>query len=283
MMDMDIQEQLFSGNIGFPSSNPQDFAMENNICGFNRFSFSFQQKHEKPLQYQQSMQYQHPQIPSFQNHQGINLANDQQMVSFSQNFASLAEKQRLEIDRLIILQNERLKWALQEQRKQQLSLILKKYEAKMAVLLGQKDEEIAKAVNKTNELQDFLKRVENENQTWQKIAKENEEMVFSLNNTIEHLRESACLSANVVEDTESCCDDVFKNRGIRAIESMQCTKVEALEQISKKVICKGCNIRSSCIIILPCSHLCLCESCEAFLHSCPLCGTQKKATIQALI
>ncbi|KAG9156380.1 hypothetical protein Leryth_009250 [Lithospermum erythrorhizon] len=280
MIDMAIQAQLFSDNIGFPLSNPQDLGMENNVCGLKQFSFNLQQRQEKPLQYQPSMQYHHPHIQNLQHQGEVNILEDHQMVPFSQNLASLVEKQRVEIDRLVILQNERLKWALQEQRKQQLSLIMKKYEAKIEYLLRQKDEEIARALNKKMALEDFMKRVESENQVWQKIAKDNEETVVSLNNTIEQLRESACLSTNVVEDAESCCE----NREFRATESiLEADKGGNLEQISKKVLCKGCNIRSSCIIILPCRHLCLCQSCEAFLHSCPVCGTEKKATIQALI
>ncbi|GAA0164054.1 hypothetical protein LIER_19779 [Lithospermum erythrorhizon] len=265
---MAIQAQLYSDNLGFPWSNPQDLSMENNTWGLNQCSFTLE---EKPLQYQQSMQCHHPQT----HHRGINMAEYHQMVSFSPDLAYLVEKQRLEIDRFVNLQNEKLKCALQEQSKQILSLILKKYGARIEYLLRQKDDEIAKAVNKTMELQDFMKRVEIENEAWQKLAKDNEEMVFSLNNTIEHLKASASLSTNGAEDAESCCD--------RATDSIEVKVEQNLEQISKRVLCKGCNIRSSCIIILPCRHLCLCQSCEAFLHSCPVCGTEKKATIQALV
>lgn len=83
-------------------------------------------------------------------------------------------------------QNDRLRLALQELRKQQISYFLKKSELKTQFLLQRKDEEIAKAVNKAMELENLVRRMETENQTWQRVAKEKEAMVMSLKNTIEH-------------------------------------------------------------------------------------------------
>jgi E3 ubiquitin-protein ligase BOI-like protein len=93
---------------------------------------------------------------------------------------------------------------LQEQKRQQLSLLLKKVESKALPILKQKDEEIAQAAKRTVELEDFLKKLEFENQTWQRMALENEAKVISLNNTIEQLRENAssCFN-NGAEDAES--------------------------------------------------------------------------------
>mmetsp|Transcript_2193 Transcript_2193/g.7882 ORF Transcript_2193/g.7882 Transcript_2193/m.7882 type:complete len:293 (+) Transcript_2193:52-930(+) len=36
-------------------------------------------------------------------------------------------------------------------------------------------------------------------------------------------------------------------------------------------LCKVCLDAESCVLLLPCKHLCLCESCVASLRSCPLC------------
>ncbi|KAL7257915.1 hypothetical protein ACSBR1_004123 [Camellia fascicularis] len=60
-------------------------------------------------------------------------------------------------------------------------------------------------MNRAMELEDFLRRMEIKNQTWQRVAKKNEAMVVSLNSTIKQLTENECL-ANGIEDAESCCD-----------------------------------------------------------------------------
>ncbi|KAL2520935.1 putative BOI-related E3 ubiquitin-protein ligase [Forsythia ovata] len=72
---------------------------------------------------------------------------------FSQSLVSHIDKQRLQIDQFVTLQNDRLRLALEEQRKQQISYFLKKSQ----VLIQQKDEEIIKAVNKAMELEEFVK------------------------------------------------------------------------------------------------------------------------------
>ncbi|KAL2459802.1 Rho GDP-dissociation inhibitor 1 [Forsythia ovata] len=70
-----------------------------------------------------------------------------------QSLVSQIDKQRLQIDQFVTLQNDRLRLALEEQRKQQISYFLKKSQ----VLIQQKDEEIIKAVNKAMELEEFMK------------------------------------------------------------------------------------------------------------------------------
>lgn len=160
-------------------------------------------------------------------------------------------------------QNDRLRLALQQQRNQQLALLLKKSEVKIQILLHQKDEEVSKAAKRTMELEEFLRRIEIETQTWQRVAKENEAMVVSLNGTIERIKETA---ANAAADAESCCrggeEEEYKNGGSE--------------------ICKGCNSRECCVIMLPCRHMVCCKYCEAFLDFCPVCKTVKKASIEAL-
>lgn len=170
---------------------------------------------------------------------------------------------------------------MQQQRKQQLAGLLKKIESKTLTLLRQKDEEIARAANRTMELEDFLRRLEAENEAWQRVAQENEAMVVSLNNTIEQLKESApCGFNNGAEDAESCCDvntereeqeEAEENRGWYAVEQRE------------GMVCKSCNHQSSCVLFLPCRHLCSCKACEALLDYCPICRSQKKASIEALI
>lgn len=277
---MAIQAQMYSSdNLGFPLGGGSQDWMDNG-CGFNDFSFNLQQQQQQQNQQQEPQYLQYLQLQqrsqnlflqnSLKNNDNNN--NHQSMV-FSQGMAAQMEKEKQEIDMFISLQNERLRLGLLQQRKQQLQSILKKYESKAQIMLRQKDEEIAKAVNRTVELEDFLRRIEVESQTWQRVAKENEAMVVSLNSTIEQMRESACFFSNGVEDAESCCE-TGENRGV----------YEEQEENDKggKMICKSCNSGNSCVILLPCRHLCSCKACEVFLDSCPVCRMVKKASIEVL-
>lgn len=252
-------------------------------CGGLNQHFNVQQQKQQQLQ-----QCNMHQLQNYQLQRNQDLFSDNTLVSASKNncntsnlsmstLASYDEKQRQEIDHYIRLQNERLRLVLQEQKRQQLGLLLKKLESKALPILKQKDEEIAQAAKRTVELGEFLKKLEFENQTWQRMAQENEAMVVSLNNTIEQLREnsSGCFN-NGAEDSESCCD---VSSG--AEEGL----LDAADDTARKMVmvCKGCNSRNSCILFLPCRHLCSCKACEAFLDSCPVCQTPKKASIEALM
>nr|GMD85596.1 probable BOI-related E3 ubiquitin-protein ligase 2 [Ipomoea batatas] len=268
---MAIQAQIYSQNLGFPLAIPPDFmddgdapasAAVNGVVGFDHFCFN---PPPPPLPPQQHLiMPQFHQIPPPQQQK-----NPQPSMGFSQNLAAELEKQILEIDRFICLQNERLRLGLQEQRKQQLALMLRKYESKKQFLLKQKEEEMCKALNKTMELEEMLRRIEMEKQAWQSMAKEKEAMAMSLNNTIEQLKESAWLQpGNGAEDAESCCDNGDREKNKSGDMDM---------------VCKSCNSGVSCVVFLPCRHLSSCEACEPFLDSCPLCRMLKKASIQALL
>ncbi|KAL0422914.1 UNVERIFIED_CONTAM: putative BOI-related E3 ubiquitin-protein ligase 2 [Sesamum latifolium] len=234
--------------------------MMENACGFsNQF---FIQKPQQEHQHQPLIMHKSPFLLPTDDHH-----HQSMLLSHTIDSAHI-ENQRMEIDLFINSQNERLRLALQEQRKQQIAVFMKKYESRIQFLMKQKEEEIARAAKKSMELQVFLKRMEVENQTWQRVARENEAMVASLNSTIERLREDA---GNAAEDAESCC-----------VEEEKKTEETWVEK-ARKMVCRCCNSRNSCVIMLPCRHLCSCRDCEALLDSCPVCTTVKKASIEALV
>ncbi|XWS40201.1 hypothetical protein CRYUN_Cryun18bG0120400 [Craigia yunnanensis] len=308
---MVIQAQLYSDNIRFPVSGSQDWV--DNGCGggggFNQFCFSLQQKPQ--LQQQQRLQQLLNQKPRNQslyfnnslvpsslknvNSTSTNTSNrnNRESMMYCQSMVSQVEKQRHEIDQFIRSENERLRLLLQEQRKQQVAVLVKKIESKASLLLRQKDEEILKATNKTMELQNLLKKFEMENLAWQRVAQENEAMVVSLNNTLEQLQEQAsCCFNNGVDDAESCCEvnregiETEENRGFAglvAADHGQERDEERTRKLSTTMVCKCCNSRSTCVLFLPCRHLCSCKDCAAFLYSCPVCRTTKTASIEAFV
>ncbi|XP_022726386.1 probable BOI-related E3 ubiquitin-protein ligase 3 [Durio zibethinus] len=305
---MAIQAQLYSDNIGFTLCGSQDWI--DNGCGgggFNQFCFSLQQKSQlQQLQQQQQLQqlqnqqlrnqslyFDNSLVPSSLKNNNNNNSNNRELMMRCQTMVSQVEneKQRHEVDQFIRSQNEKLRMLLQEQRRQQVALLVKKIEPKASILLRQKDEEIAKATNKTMELQNLLKKLEMENQAWQRVAQENEAMVVSLNNTLEQLREQAsCCFNNGVDDAESCCEvnregtETEENRGFAGLVADHVQDEERTRKTTATtMVCECCNSRSSCVLFLPCRHLSSCKDCAAFLDSCPVCRTAKKASIEALL
>ncbi|KAK3193887.1 hypothetical protein Dsin_025197 [Dipteronia sinensis] len=166
-------------------------------------------------------------------------------------------------------------------------MILKKIESKASTLLRQKDGEIIKANNRAMELEILLKKLEMENQAWQRMALEYESMVFSLNTSLEQMREKATASCfffnnnnnngGGAEDAESCCDVEEDHHELEEEEN------RVIGGGEKWKLCKSCNSGNLCVVFLPCRHLCSCKACDAFLDSCPVCLAPKKASIEVLI
>lgn len=172
-------------------------------------------------------------------------------------------------------QNERLRLALQEQRKQQMTELMKRVESKTQMLMTQKDQEMAQAAQKTAELQELLARLEMECEAWRRLAEENEAMVVSLNNTLDELRRDRACSTS--SPSESCY--VVENRGTSRPGAVE----EGTGENSPVASCRGCGSGGACMLFLPCRHLCACAPCSAFLDFCPVCSGEKKACIEAVI
>ncbi|KAJ1411701.1 E3 ubiquitin-protein ligase [Sesbania bispinosa] len=197
---MAIEAHLHPSNIGFPLCVPQDLA-----------SFNSQQQHFTSLKHQQhpeqclqqlytSIADPNPLFHSNLNAYNYNTTNKYHHNQPSKSLAIQFAQQRDEVDQYIISQNEKLRIMLQEKRKQQVFSLLKKVESDAIYMLNQKDEQIAQAVKKKAELEEFLRRLEAENQSWRRVAQENEAIVLSLHNTLEQIKEKN----SAIEDSESC-------------------------------------------------------------------------------
>ncbi|CAL0304275.1 unnamed protein product [Lupinus luteus] len=267
---MAIQAQFYHTNGG---SNP--FCDDGfYTSGFTDSCFNIQQTHLQQLQ-----QFQQRSQQSY-NESQYNLV-DPNLLAYNSKALNPPKSffQLEDIDQYIRLQNEKLRFVLQELVKQQASELQNRVESHSFKLLKQKDEEIATAIKKRVELEDFIKRLETENQGWQKMAQENEATALSLYKTLEEMKEKESYNNNemvVADDAESWCDERIRDKeeGI-GVE---------MEQITKEMmVCKSCNSERSCFLFLPCRHLCSCKACDAFLKNCPVCTMPKKASIETLI
>ncbi|GAB2219469.1 hypothetical protein Drorol1_Dr00007105 [Drosera rotundifolia] len=293
---MAVQADMYMENMG--SQLNHNWLPQDNRCGFDdQFAFNLEQHallQQKAQQQQQWLNQQQNlkvdrllglQNPlSYKNiastttttssstiikHQNATNNGNMFSMSLTQSVDALFEKQSREMDAYITLQNKRLKLSYQEYLKQQVTSLSNTLEAKTSILLKHKDEEIARARKRSTELEEFVAKLELENQLWQRVASENETMIMSLNATIEQLKEKAnCSPSNVANDAESCCSVENEIKGNNGDVGM---------------MCKRCGLRDSCVLFLPCRHLCSCVDCEGFFHVCPVCSTVKQASIETLL
>jgi len=178
-----------------------------------------------------------------------------------------------------------------EHGKQQVIALLKKLESRSLNVLREKDEEIAQAIKKRVELEDYLRKLEAENMKWQKVAQEKEIMALSLYKTLEEMTESGNFLNNgvVPNDAVSFCGETGgkeEEMGEEATSEKEKKRIECCGEFEQNtrgrgvMVCKSCHSRSSSFLFLPCRHLSCCKVCNAFLEACPVCRTPKKATIE---
>ncbi|MED6156735.1 hypothetical protein PIB30_017109 [Stylosanthes scabra] len=276
---MAIQAQFY----GSRNNDGSSLFCNNGYCcddGFVESScFNLQQHHnqKQQLHWKKLLQQFYNENPSSLHYDSNNLLvydpklNNNHLPTSSKSpstFPAKYDMQRDQIDHYIRLENVNLRFMLQEQERQQVSSLLKSLESQSLSMLREKDEEITQVSMKRLELENYVRRLEAENQAWQKVAQENEAMALSLHKTLEEMKERMLVAAN---DEESCCDEAeFEEEHVDV-------------KNNTLMLCKSCQSRTSSYLFLPCRHLCSCKDCETFLEACPVCGMQKKGSIETLI
>ncbi|KAI9201282.1 hypothetical protein LWI28_021102 [Acer negundo] len=286
---MAVQAQLFPENLGYilpPSvcGGVQDWTTINPVPATAAAAFGSDPPQQQPLFGGHHLQQSNQSFGFDCNIKGLSSSSSStstggcggggnifiSSMAMSRSLDAQLELQRQEIDYFLQIQSERLRSVLQEQRKKQLIVMLKSLESKAVNLMRQKEEDLFQARNKTMELEACLREAEIESETWQRLARENEAMVVDLSNTLQQVRERLVLVSNTAEDAESsfcgsCDDDHHKQQQ---------------QQEMMMIACKRCNSRGSCVLFLPCRHLCSCKHCEPFLVSCPVCKSAKEASME---
>ncbi|KAF9683167.1 hypothetical protein SADUNF_Sadunf05G0184300 [Salix dunnii] len=269
---MAVQAQLYPERIGvLPLCGIQDCLLKNPVSGLEPdLGFVFQETRQQNL----FLEHHNPQNFGFDCNIGgggggaaSSTTRDSSLsMSLSQYLDVQLDMQRREVDYMLQFQAGRLRYALQQQRKQQLGIILKSVESRGSFLMRQKEEDLARATKKTMELEVCLRKVELESEQCKRVAREKEAMVVDLSNSLKQIKGRLAMASNEVPDAESfCCGSCDKEQD---------------QESHNRMVCRGCNSRSSCIIFLPCRHLCSCKSCEPYLGSCPVCKSVKQASME---
>lgn len=176
---------------------------------------------------------------------------------------------RLEIEEKVRKQSKEVLAWIQQQ-------ILKK--------LREKEEEIQMMGNLNLALQERMKTLCVENQRLRGLAHTNEAAANSLRSSLEQVlavahatedRHNVCSAAGVgEEDAESCCGS-----GKGAAEEEAAAAESGGGGRGLRRACRGCGEKESCVLLLPCRHLCLCTACGSGVHGCPICGSVMTGTV----
>ncbi|CAA3001115.1 BOI-related E3 ubiquitin- ligase 1-like [Olea europaea subsp. europaea] len=195
------------------------------------------------------------------------------------------QQYQLEIDSIISQHTKRIKLELEEKQKQQARLLMSAIGEGAMIKLKEKEDQLQRMGKMNLVLQERVKSLFMENQLLRNLAQTNEATANSLRTNLEqvlaHVSDERLSSGAaggggaVEEDVESCCG----NSDFREVEGEYGSRTVA--ECGGRM-CRRCGERESCVLLLPCRHLCLCNICgsgTAHVQSCPVCKSAMTATL----
>lgn len=191
----------------------------------------------------------------------------------------LVQQYQLDINSIISHHTKKIRLELEEQQKQQARMLVAAIGERVMKKMNEKDEQIQRMEKMNLVLQERVKSLYRENQLWRDLAQTNEATANSLRSNLEQVlaHVSDEIRGTVEEDVESCCGS--SDHGGEEEEEMPTLAGDKGSGKSNRM-CRRCGERESCVLLLPCRHLCLCTVCGSSLHhACPVCNSNMNATV----
>ncbi|KAL6579838.1 hypothetical protein OROMI_007862 [Orobanche minor] len=134
----------------------------------------------------------------------------------------------------------------------------------------EKELQIDNISRKNKELEDRIKQVTIEAQSWHSKAKYNESVAHVLKSNIHQL-----MAQGPAQGREGFGDNEVDD----AVSCMNCPEtVGDREFENQRLKCRSCRRKQVSVLLFPCRHLCLCEDCEGLVEVCPVCQVIKTAS-----
>uniref|UniRef100_A0ACD5UIM5 Uncharacterized protein n=1 Tax=Avena sativa TaxID=4498 RepID=A0ACD5UIM5_AVESA len=178
------------------------------------------------------------------------------------------QQETVVIDRFLIDHAAKMWNTLADQRQKHMRLITSAVEDWAAKRIKAKDLEMDLIRGVNGVLQEQLKILDREVQVWRDFARSNESSVNVLRADLQCTHVQA-VHGQGADDTSSCCwgDN----------HMVFCGEPEAALSVGR---CKECAQGKAVVLLLPCSHLCVCVPCAAMTRACPACGCAKTGSIR---
>lgn len=195
-----------------------------------------------------------------------------------QDLLSQMYRQGMEIDAVLRLETDRMRAGLEEARRQHVRALVSAAERAAGRRLRAAEAALELARCRNAKLSERLSQICAEGQAWIRVAKSHEAVAAGLQATLDQVLQSPCAAVNAAgadgegdaEDARSCCFETPAGD-------------DAAGSKASAVACRACGEGESCVLLLPCRHLCLCSACDAAVDTCPLCATAKNASLHVLL
>ncbi|KAK9070622.1 hypothetical protein SSX86_011024 [Deinandra increscens subsp. villosa] len=187
--------------------------------------------------------------------------------------------QQLEMDRFISYHTEKVRLDVEERRKRNSRRIIAAVEEGISKRLRAKEEEIVKISKLNWALEEKVKSLCAENQIWRELAQTNEATANALRSNLKQVLEQAVDDEYRHRGTAACVDDAEDAQSCCESNNEEKRRLIIIDQENMNRLCKKCGYGESCVLLLPCRHLCLCTLCASSVNTCPLCKSTKNISV----
>lgn len=185
------------------------------------------------------------------------------------------QQQQLDVDRLISQHMDKVRIEIEEKRKMQSRRIIEALEQGVMKRLRAKEQEIERIGKLNWALEERVKSLCIENQIWRDLAQTNEATATALRSNLEQVLAAQVGRGATVDEAAAVADDAESCYG-SSDEDERRTLAGGGEGSG---MCRNCGKEESCVLLLPCRHLCLCTVCGSSVHVCPICKSTKDASV----
>ncbi|KAG8385127.1 hypothetical protein BUALT_Bualt03G0009500 [Buddleja alternifolia] len=220
--------------------------------------------------------YAAPNFPATQKNNSV--SQFPSFVGSTEDLSSQMNQYQLEIDSLISQHTKKIRLEIEERQKQQARLMVASIGEGVMKKLKEKEDQIQRMGKYNLVLQERVKSLYVENQLWRDLAQSNEATANSLRSNLEQVLANVGGEGHVSaveDDAESyCCGS--SDHGRRDVDGSHDKEGDSDRT------CKRCGERESCVLLLPCRHLCLCNVCGSGsnqIQTCPVCNSNMTATL----
>ncbi|KAL8209824.1 hypothetical protein R6Q57_006556 [Mikania cordata] len=196
----------------------------------------------------------------------------------SEDMSAQIYKQQFEIDRFINQHNEKVRTEIEEMRNRHSRRLATAYEGIMS-RLKTKDDQILKIRLMNRSLEEKVNSISVENQIWRELAQTNEETANALRNNLQQVLAELQIQNQHRLDFAGNCDGE-SHCGSNFEEDHRLVEVDAGGGYGgRNRRCRICGKGESCVLLLPCRHLCVCSLCVSSVNVCPVCKSTKSAGV----
>ncbi|KAK9077650.1 hypothetical protein SSX86_005987 [Deinandra increscens subsp. villosa] len=184
------------------------------------------------------------------------------------------QRQQFEIDQYVARHAENVRVDVEQRRRRLISAL----DESITRILRAKEEEITKMAKLNWALEERVRSLCTENQIWRELAETNESTANALRNNLKQVLEQLVngdyrhrRTAAGEDDAQSCCESSNDNERTLAEQDSSNSNYNRM--------CKSCWKGESCVLLLPCRHLCLCTVCGSSVHICPICKSSSNISV----